>query len=1083
MILNYITYYRKFGVRMLSQLSNPILSDLKFLELPIDSVYHYIDYDSSTIGPAGDDHLWRNIRRPIPLLTLQELEYFDGHPKRIGANPLAALRDYLRHNRKLRVLRDYGVAAKDKQIPIIYNYAMLPRMYRYPQNVFSHYYQWKNLFHTAINEIVKITETSERQHYLHLSVPQLIPSVQQLTMASAETNQTTLKIFKEPNSLILLELWKWWSDNREDSLFSTIPKNKIHLINFIYQESGQWMVINLGMLNSFFLDPNETKESVNDYVIKSKQKISGLQLGKRYLRLMMSLMELRTLVSKDSHSEVDTEDGELDDDAIINRPDADLNFNEVNDDDESPDIAAASSDMDYVEPYRENLADTVSVLSPMQPIGDLTDLSDLTHEEFLKHIAHEDEELEQELQVLNDIAVKHLEKESTVDIKSILYQTDIHSPETGIIKQCNKLAQDGLMSASELKKFQKLATTYKSMKAPDGITPLEEFLIIKPEDLALKLDEPMPAATAVLDPTMLNSSLNTFDRKYIDTVMHKDYANAVMALQNAGIAVTGYKIEKQYDILGGYEDHTLKIQPVVGKPSTIKFKMPIVNSDGTYTASGVKYRVRKQRAQNPICKIDTNKVALTSYYGKTFITRARRNSDDYGQWLLAKVTAKSLDRTDLDIVQTSYANVFDSKLVCARGYSAISKGIRSFLCKDYTLQFDRAEVLNTYPPEILKRYEKKNSIIIGVDSLTQNYLLLDPAGVLFKIPVNDGAPESLGSLDTFLGLNETEAPIESISAGIFGKDIPVAIILALELGLDKLLTLLKADPVRISSNEKYKPLPNEYLLQFNDETLVLDKRNRLATLLLSGFNEYAKQLKMFSVYSFDKRGVYVNLLESAGIGVRYVREIDLANTMFVDPITRDILIELKEPTTYLGLLLKAAEMLLVDAHPDELDPAFMRIRGYERMSGAIYSELVQAIRAHNGSLGKSNAAVTLNPYAIWKKISEDPAKIQVSELNPVATLKEAEAVTYGGVGGRSSLSMTKRTRGYHANDMGTISEATVDSGDTGINIYTSADPSFTSVRGVSNRFDLKKPNVTSLLSTSALLSPNSDQDDQIEFAA
>jgi hypothetical protein len=633
------------------------------------------------------------------------------------------------------------------------------------------------------------------------------------------------------------------------------------------------------------------------------------------------------------------------------------------------------------------------------------------------------------------------------------------------------------MTPIELKKFQKLAVSYKTMKAPDGITPLADFMVIKPEDLALKLDMPMPEATAVLDKTMLHSSLNTFDRKYVDHVLHKDYANAVMSLQNAGVAVTNYKIEKQHDILGGYEDHTLKLQPIVGQPSTLRFKLPIVNSDGTYTAGGVKYRLRKQRGDLPIRKIANNKVALTSYYGKTFVTRARKASDDYGQWLLTQVTAKASDRDNLDIVQAVYSDVFNQTLICAREYSAIGKGIKSFLCKGFSFNFDRKEVLATYPPALLKKFEKQHTVFVAIEANQSSYLMLNVDGYLTRVSADGASVKPLEHITDFLGIESRSAPIESISAGIFGKDIPVAVIMALQMGLEKLLVLLKVDPVRIPAGEKYQLKHNEYAIRFNDETLVFDKTNRLATLLLAGFNEYEKQLRLFSVYSFDKRGVYVNLLESAGIGVRYVREIDLADSMFVDPITRDILIELKEPTTYLGLLLKAAEMLLVDAHPDELDPASMRIKGYERMSGAVYSELVQSVRAHNGSLGKANTSIQLNPYAIWKKISEDPVKIQVSEMNPIATLKESEAVTYGGVGGRSSLSMTKRTRGYHRNDMGTISEATVDSSDTGINVFTSADPKFTSVRGVSKRFNLEKPNITNLLSTSALLSPCSDTDD------
>jgi hypothetical protein len=318
-----------------------------------------------------------------------------------------------------------------------------------------------------------------------------------------------------------------------------------------------------------------------------------------------------------------------------------------------------------------------------------------------------------------------------------------------------------------------------------------------------------------------------------------------------------------------------------------------------------------------------------------------------------------------------------------------------------------------------------------------------------------------------------------------GKEIPVGVILGFELGLERLMELLKVTPRRVPAGTRVNLGPDEYELVFSDETLVFSKDDREAAIVLAGFNEYHRAIRSFSVYEFDKPGVYLNVLESAGLTVRYLREVDLLNQMFVDPITRDLLVEMKEPTDFRGLLLRSCDMLLTDQHPDELDPAFQRIKGYERMAGAVYSELVKSIRAHNGRVGKSKLPIDLNPYAVWKTISQDPAIALVSDINPIQNLKEMEAVTYSGVGGRNSRSMTKHTRAYHKNDMGTISESTVDSSDVAINTYTSADPQFTSLRGMSRRYEIGKTGATALLSTSALVSPGATNDDpkRVNFIA
>ena len=105
--------------------------------------------------------------------------------------------------------------------------------------------------------------------------------------------------------------------------------------------------------------------------------------------------------------------------------------------------------------------------------------------------------------------------------------------------------------------------------------------------------------------------------------------------------------------------------------------------------------------------------------------------------------------------------------------------------------------------------------------------------------------------------------------------------------------------------------------------------------------------------------------------------------------------------------------------------------------------------------------------------------MQVNDINPIQNLKESEAVTFGGTGGRNSRSLTRDTREHHPTDSGIISEATRDSSDAGISTFTSANPNLNSVRGTVTVKPIKDISPTSLLSTSALLSPGSDKDDQM----
>lgn len=587
MILTFPTFYRKFGVRQLAQLVSPTLNDYKFLELPSDAAYHHLSFDGVTTGPANDETLFRNIKRPISVENVLELAAFEGGPKRTPVNAAIIARQFFTTHRRMRMMRGIAASASDKNTPLVFNYAILPQLYRYPQTPLTGYYKWRNQYATVVNQIIKVTEETTRQNFVFAEVPNVIPSLTQLNLAANEINTATLRPFQDPDAKLLLELWKWLGADRQSSIFSRIPKNKIHLVNVVFVESGKWSVVNLGMLNSWrkpdadeASDNRKASESGDGYVIVSKQTVNNKQLAMRVLRMFMSVMEARTITLK--------EELPKDENADILAPAVLQDEEELDDEEQTPSVDSGSTD-----PVEEVIADVDAPEVELAPDA----ISDMTDEEFALHIEKEDTALEQDLQLLNDIAKKaHEETASDKGLLSdYLAKLEQATPEQGIETLCDKLAVDGLITPVEARKYVKLATNYKTMKAADGISTLEDFIKIDPASLTLDNVGKMPDNTSVIDKSMLTSSLNVFDEKYITDILHKDYANVMLSVQRAGIAVTQYKVERTEDILGGYEDHTLKISPVIGQPSTLRFKLPIVNPDGTYTTNGVKYRLRKQR--------------------------------------------------------------------------------------------------------------------------------------------------------------------------------------------------------------------------------------------------------------------------------------------------------------------------------------------------------------------------------------------------------------------------------------------------------------------------------------------------------
>jgi hypothetical protein len=68
----------------------------------------------------------------------------------------------------------------------------------------------------------------------------------------------------------------------------------------------------------------------------------------------------------------------------------------------------------------------------------------------------------------------------------------------------------------------------------------------------------------------------------------------------------------------------------------------------------------------PIRKIAPDRVALTSYYGKTFVFRSEKKVNNYGWWLQNKITEIGLDTNDIRVVDLYPANVFDNEFKSPR---------------------------------------------------------------------------------------------------------------------------------------------------------------------------------------------------------------------------------------------------------------------------------------------------------------------------------------------------------------------------------------------------------------------------------
>ncbi|MBE0438354.1 MAG: hypothetical protein IBX57_01110 [Gammaproteobacteria bacterium] len=1027
----YKKFYREYGLRRAEHLVSPLINVKGSLRLPYGTIYHYLPEDTVGKGISQDHWAVKDSKRLVMIDHVEELnpKANEGNPRRNSTLANTFIKDYHRRYRKLKLVRDFERNTRDPKTPLVINYGILPELYRYTQSFYSEFNQKENIVKTMFLKAGSLTNIENRRNFISFELPETLPALTVLKRAEEKLNQSLISEFNDFDSIIILELWRWLGSNRELSTLSTFTPEQLKKINIIITRHNKWMMFNLGVMDSW-------RDGV-----EGDGNINPDSLQKRFLRLLISLFESTTASSSKTEETIIQENNDKVNEEIENEENAEY------DEDEEEETGDGELDEELILDEVEK-RDLKKVLRSDQ----------------------KDDKLEEELDVLNSIAEELAKAEETnsFEVPPMEYSE-------GILNRAEELALGGLISPSEFKKYERIANDLANISNPyTGKGSIVEFSKVEPEDLIINEPTILPDSDTVLDKSMLKSTLVDFDSKYIKDILPKDITASVLNITQAGVGVTSYEVEEMEDVANAYEIHTVRLAPVSGRPSTIRFKVPKIDENGVFVANGVKYKLRKQKGDIPIRKVKPNKVALTSYYGKVFVLRSEKVINDYPKWLTKQIMTIGLDSEDDRVtnLKTSSAGNIPAKL--PKLYTTLSSNFTEFKTGDIELYFNYSKRFNKFGEEVVKEVEKNGFVIAG--NKGSDIVVIGEDDSLYIY--DEQSPKPLGAIENLIGLDLTKAPVEVADLKVFSASIPLGFVLSYYLGIDNLIKNIGAKVKRVITGEKFVLADNEYAIKFLDETLIISRADKLTSLVLGGFNSYKNSIKRFSIKDFNEKDVFFNVLDDTGLGNRYLKELRLLRDMFVDPITLEILKEMKEPTTWLGLLKRSAELLTIDYSPSEVDMEFMRIKGYERIAGAVYGELVNSMRGYMAREGHGSAAVELNPYAVWQAITSNDASLSIVEdSNPIKNINEKEMVTFSGTGGRSKQSMNDKTRVYGQNDMGVISEATVDSGDVAINTYTTANPNLTSLRGLTKKIDMENIEASNVLSTGALLSPGADVDD------
>lgn len=1109
-------------IRKPGQIIDPPVSSIAELVLPTNSLFHYIPDSKVDIGPQSDNPILRQVKRPVPVYQVLELVDPPSDPREVAFEASSVMRGYLERNRRFRKLTDMNKAPRDEKTLILANYSLIHNRYKYIRSQFADYLEWQDLAATVASRLNEFANLTSRNQFFMIGVPKILPSIGRLEAAEKGLDQTTVKFFNTPASRWLLELWKWLDieqpeDPKLQSVFRRIEEKNLKFINLIIEDNGQWICFNLATIRTWLKSTHdEIAEKAKSNLVALKEgrsdaldpkllkkpsstAYSNKQMQKYLLAMYLNMMSARSVTSIDTnpattskqdkpkntakpvirafqnHDDAGDDVVPTDDDEDIG---SDVAVKKAFPQDESTSSSPVSSKADSVKTSRELLEAASRVMAPAE---DDSDSGDEINDDVNRRI---DEDLA-ELEKLSEITMPSEETQrvqsAAEEIVKPLAVADVRTYEERIRDRCIEYSKSGMMTAAEFGRMTKLAEKYKTLPDPfdpSGKTKLVDAVVVTEKELEISHTNNVAPKAVVVDETMRYSNIEERDRKYINETLKKHMLASIMHVQNAGVILDNLEVEKTETILGTNQDYLVRIIPIEGAPTTWRFPIPEVSEDGTYMANGVKYTMRNQRGDYPIRKVDFNKVALTSYYGKFFVYRSRKAVNDYRLWITEEVNKRANDPENDRVLSAKNSDVFAMDVKAPRSISSLSKTFKEIVVKAttgeiFTFYLDLKKIYEHFNEKEVRSKVADGYIPIA---LSDKGRIIYYEGDAFYI-FNGTKATALGEFEDIIGLKTEDAPVEFCELKIAGKYVPIGIILAHDYGLSELIKRLKINVRRVPVGTRVNAQPNEVALTFSDEVILFPKDNRMACLLLGGFLEFKRVIRGFSVGDFDQKGVYQAVLDTTGGGARVMREIRNARDMFVDPITLQVLRKLKQPEDFMSILVYAAELLKDDMHKHELDMSEMRIKGYERFAGTVYKEMTKAIRAHNARSGRSRFPIDLKPYAIWQELAQDPSIVVVKDINPIENLKQREEVTFSGAGGRSDATMTASTREYNRSDMGIISEATKDSGAVGINTYMPANPNLMNTLGMPVPEDEKKFNMNSMFSTAVMASPAATRDD------
>lgn len=606
----------------------------------------------------------------------------------------------------------------------------------------------------------------------------------------------------------------------------------------------------------------------------------------------------------------------------------------------------------------------------------------------------------------------------------------------------------------------------------------EDEKTFEPEKIPVDIKDAMPQAQA--------SSLTSFDKKYNEIQAPIDLVNILTSLsdqQYLPATLDKYVLTDTSDDLTLKNTLAVRLKTIDGKYLSYKIDIPTIINDHCIKVNGNTYIIQKQLCRLPIVKTNTDTVEILSNYQKITCTRtggkiSRKNS--YLEKVLANYKTSKY-------VKVEYGNnaILDSKYKNDFEYEEFATTISAITTSEYRISTNRPDVETEFGlmdyPDSFSIDDKMTPIGFALYGAEKKNLLFIKDGVIYEAEEHTGKVyEKSPSMFDLIMLNVLhENPSKKVNVGVsymYSKCkfltviYPIFVLVSMGEGMTSTLK-------RAKINWKTSDAP----LAFDPKWVEVRFKNKWFyyegtienTMLLNVL--YAMHTGDYDFEDFDTPDPYVDYCHNYLGQPRFVRTTTALNlSKMIDPITRDVLIQLHLPTNILDLLLLANNMLTNSSYIQKNDMCNYRVRGNEQMYAILYSILAMAyMRYQTAKWNKSNKEILNIPQnsLISTLISQSNVSNQ-SVLNPVLELESSTSCSPKGFKGINlGDAYTVELRSYDSSMDGILSaNSTPFSGAVAIQRSLTLNPKINTTRGFIPTIEQDKLGPENRLSAAEMLS-------------